>query len=82
MITKQQVRQELLERYENTGRVGLNKIRSRKKALSLIDTISQLYEDDPETLLNEDYEDPNEDDQEEIVFSLTDISNKLIKFLN
>lgn len=79
MITKQQVRQELLERYENTGRVGLNKIRSRKKALSLIDTISQLYEDDPETLLNED---PNEDDQEEIVFSLTDISNKLIKFLN
>ena len=68
MELHEQIRRELIERYEGTGRVGCNKPKSLDEALQLIDTISRLYENDKEP--------------ENIVISLSDITEKLRTFFD
>lgn len=68
MKLQEQVRRELIERYEETGRVGFNKPKSLDEALELINTISRLYENDKEV--------------ENVVISLSDITEKLRTFFD
>ena len=68
MELHEQIRRELIERYEETGRDGFNKPKSLDEALQLIDTISRLYENDKEP--------------ENIVISLSDITEKLRTFFD
>lgn len=65
-MTKELIRNELIERYESTGRVGLTKPRNHTEAMQLIETVVDLYEEEPE----------------EYNFTLKDITNKLKEFLD
>ena len=66
-MTKQLIRDELIERYNETGRVGLSKPKSISEAFKMIDTIVDLYE---------------EEEKEEYNFTLKDITNRLRTYLN
>ena len=67
-MTKQLIRDELIERYNETGRVGLSKPKSVSEALKMIDTIVDLYEE--------------EEEPQEYNFTLKDITNRLRTYLN
>ena len=49
-LSKEQMRRELLERYLSTGRVGLTKPKNDDEAIDLIETVVELYEDQPVTM--------------------------------
>lgn len=63
-MNKLSIREELIERYNATGKIGLTKPKSRQEAMSLIETLTLLYEDEPE----------------EQIFTLKEVSNRLKEF--
>ena len=63
------LKEELLERYHSTGRVGFCTPKTLKEAYSLIDTIVKLYEQATST------------EKEEVVLSLSVMTQKLMDFL-
>ena len=74
------LKQELLERYENTGRVGFAKPQSIEEAYSLIDTICELYNNEQNKQIAEDLntlENVNEQEIEEVISDTVSIDNIL-----
>lgn len=63
------LRQELLERYLSTGKIGFLKPKNLNEANSIIQTLTELYAVD-------------EQPKEEITISLTELTHKLREFLN
>ena len=49
-LSKEELRQDLLERYLSTGKVGLTKPKSDAEAIDLIETVVELYDDTPVTM--------------------------------
>ena len=49
---KDQVRQELIERYEKTGKLGFTKPNSKEEAYALIDLIANYEEPEEKVILN------------------------------
>lgn len=77
------LKQELIERYQNTGKVGFTKPESDEEAYSLIATIVQLYnnEKDEEITQNiEDLSNVDEEQIEEVVLNLYDLTERFRKF--
>lgn len=62
------LKEELLERYHSTGRVGFCNPKTLQEAYSLIDTIVKLYEED------------TTNEKEEVVISLSEMTEKLKNF--
>lgn len=46
-MSKEELRQDLLERYLSTGKVGLTKPKNDSDAIDLIETVVELYDDTP-----------------------------------
>lgn len=46
-MSKEQVRKDLLERYVSTGMVGFIRPKSDDDAIDLIETVVNLYDDEP-----------------------------------
>lgn len=63
------VKQELIERYNETGKIGFTKPATREEAYQIIETLSQFYQEETEP-------------EEEIVINLSDITEKLRNFFN
>ena len=45
------VREELLERYQQTGKIGFIKPKSLDEAISIIDSLTCAYEEEPEEII-------------------------------
>ena len=61
------IKEELLERYLNTGKIGFLKPKSLEEAYSIIDVVSEMYEEDNKC-------------EEVITISLHDIAEKMRNF--
>ena len=59
------LREELLEKYNVTGRIGFTRPKDYNDAIAIINTICEVYEEEP---------------TEPIVYNLSDITNKLKSF--
>lgn len=46
-MSKERMRQELLERYLSTGKVGLTKPKNDAEAIDFIETVVNMYDDKP-----------------------------------
>ena len=46
-MSKEQIRRDLLERYLSTGKVGLTKPKDDAEAIDLIETVVELYDNEP-----------------------------------
>lgn len=47
MDDKEKIRKDLLERYISTGKVGLIKPKDDSEAIDLIETVVEMYSDEP-----------------------------------
>ena len=47
LLEKEQIRQELIERYLSTGKVGFTRSKDDMEALDLIETVVELYKPAP-----------------------------------
>lgn len=47
LLEKEQIRQELIERYLSTGKVGFTRPKDDMEALDLIETVVELYKPAP-----------------------------------
>lgn len=70
MYTK--VRDELIERYKQTGKIGFTKPNTEEEAYQIIETLAQVFEKDEEKIANEVVE--------ETVINLSDITERLRNF--
>ena len=61
------LREQLLEKYNATGKIGFSRPKSLEEALSIIETLCEAY-DEPK--------------EEFAVYNLSDITNKLRSFFN
>lgn len=64
------LRQELIERYEATGKVGFAKPASKAEAISMIETVVAMYEE------------PKNSVKEEVVVNIHDLTERIRNFLN
>lgn len=64
------IRQELLERYQSTGKIGFVKPKNEAEAYAIISTLSEMYD------IKE------EQPKQEITISLSELTEKLKEFLN
>ena len=60
------VREELLERYQQTGKIGFLKPKNLDEAISIIDSLTYAYEEEPE----------------EIVITLSEITERMKNFFS
>ena len=67
-MNKSEIRKELLERYNTTGRIGLSKPKNYDEAISIIETLVNIHDDTEQ--------------QEEVVINLSDMTEKLREFFN
>lgn len=67
-MNKSEIRKELLERYNTTGRIGLAKPKNYDEAVSIIETLVNIHDDTEQ--------------QEEVVINLSDMTEKLREFFN
>ena len=44
------LKEELLERWESTGKIGFERVHSRNRAIELIETINQLYQQEQQEI--------------------------------
>lgn len=65
------LRQELIQRYETTGRVGLEKPKSRAEAMKLIETVIWMYNEQTKETINE-----------SIKINIHSLSERIKKFLD
>ena len=61
------IKAELIERYNETGKIGFTKPETEQEAYQIIETLSQLFNE-------------NEDNEEETVINLSDITERLRNF--
>ena len=47
------LKEELLRKWENTGKIGFERVHSRCRAIELIETIDQLYQQEQEQEVKE-----------------------------
>lgn len=66
MYTK--VKNELIERYQQTGKIGFTKPATEEEAYQIIETLAQVFERDEEEVV------------EETVINLSDITERLRNF--
>ena len=67
-MNKSEIRKELLERYNTTGRIGLSKPKNYDEAISIIETLVNIHDDTEQ--------------QEEVVINLSDMTKRLKEFFN
>lgn len=67
-MNKSEIRKELLERYNTTGRIGLSKPKNYDEAISIIETLVNIHDDTEQ--------------QEEVVINLSDMTERLREFFN
>lgn len=65
------ISKELVERYLQTGKIGFYRPKNKNEALSLIETVLELYRQEPEVI----------QEVEEITFNLKDLTSKLTSLL-
>ena len=58
------IREELLERYQQTGKIGFIKPKNLDEAMSIIDNLTCAYEEEPE----------------EVIITLSEVDDKMKKF--
>ena len=77
------LREELLERYKNTGKIGFTKPKSDEEAYALIETVISLYQKEENSKIHEQVEElnnVNEEQIEEVVINLYELTEKLRNF--
>ena len=52
MVDKEKIRRELIERYLSTGKVGMRSPKSDEEAVDLIETVVEMYEEEPPKTLS------------------------------
>lgn len=65
----EKIKKELIERYEETGKIGFTKPATKEEAYQIIETLAQVFKEDDEP-------------QEEIVINLSDVTERLRNFFN
>ena len=67
-MNKSEIRKELIERYNATGRIGFTKPKNVDEAMSIIETLVNVHEE--------------EQPKEELVVNLSDMTKKLKEFFD
>ena len=67
-MNQSEIRKELIERYNATGKIGFTKPKNFEEAMSIIETLTNIHEEDSQ--------------QEEIIVNLSDMTKKLKEFFD